>query len=45
MRGHGGAIKVSSNPGKGTKLKIFFPVVSAEVAAEPDEELVVATLG
>jgi PAS domain S-box-containing protein len=34
VRGHGGAIKVSSEPGKGTIFKVVFPAVSGEARAE-----------
>lgn len=32
VRGHGGAIRVASEPGKGTDVRIYFPTVAAEPA-------------
>jgi PAS domain S-box-containing protein len=35
VRGHRGAIKVYSNPGKGTTFKVFFPIASGQVLPKP----------
>jgi PAS domain S-box-containing protein len=34
VRGHRGAIKVYSNPGKGTTFKVFFPVAKGQIIRE-----------
>ena len=36
IKNHGGAITVSSEPGKGTTFNIFFPIVNSESALVPE---------
>ena len=36
VRGHGGIIKCSSRPGKGTTLDLYFPTVKPAAASEPE---------
>jgi PAS domain S-box-containing protein len=41
VRGHEGAIEVESNPGRGTRVRVFFPASASEparVASEPTRE-------
>jgi PAS domain S-box-containing protein len=35
VRGHRGAIKVYSNPGKGTSFKVYLPVIKGQLTAKP----------
>jgi PAS domain S-box-containing protein len=35
VRGHRGAIKVYSNPGKGTTFNVFFPIATGQLLAKP----------
>jgi len=37
IKGHGGAIRVQSTPGKGTRFDIFFPVMGKQMESETEE--------
>src|SRR5579871_674132 len=39
LRGHKGALKVYSVPGKGTSFKLIFPVAPAAITREPEPEV------
>jgi PAS domain S-box-containing protein len=36
-RAHGGAVTVTTEPGRGSTFRVFLPVSNAEVASQPDE--------
>jgi len=36
VRGHGGALRVHSEPGKGSSFKLLFPITEAEIASRPE---------
>ena len=38
VRGHGGAVRVSSRPGAGTRVTLCFPMAKGELTAVPDDK-------